>query len=62
MMLSTEHDLRIKLSDGQSSVTDLDILTMSRAEMFHSTFDDQKDYRMMGHPNKLLLEEPWMLG
>ncbi|KAF3768503.1 hypothetical protein M406DRAFT_71501 [Cryphonectria parasitica EP155] len=50
MMLSTEHEVRIKLSDGKSSVTDLDILTKSRAKMFHGALDDQKDYDNSGNP------------
>ena len=34
MILSIEHKVHIKLSNGKSSMTDLNILTMSRAEMF----------------------------
>ncbi|KAI3316518.1 hypothetical protein HD806DRAFT_552245 [Xylariaceae sp. AK1471] len=34
MMLSTEHEVRVKLSDGRSYVTDLDVNSMRRAEGF----------------------------
>ncbi|KAH7032879.1 uncharacterized protein B0I36DRAFT_240513 [Microdochium trichocladiopsis] len=42
MMLSTEHEVRIKLSDGQSYVTDLDMNTLKRAEAFHAATEEEK--------------------
>ncbi|KAK3325337.1 hypothetical protein B0H66DRAFT_119259 [Apodospora peruviana] len=42
MMLSTEHEVRVKLSDGKSYVTDLDIQTLKRAAGFHGATDEEK--------------------
>ena len=44
MMLSTEYEVRIPLSDGKSYVTDLDVLTMRRAEAFHNATEEEKGY------------------
>ncbi|KAM7208817.1 zinc finger protein PLAG1 [Naviculisporaceae sp. PSN 640] len=42
MMLSTEHEVRVKLSDGKSYVTDLDVQTLKRAEGFLGATDEEK--------------------
>ncbi|KAK3366048.1 hypothetical protein B0T24DRAFT_410736 [Lasiosphaeria ovina] len=42
MMLSTEHEVRVKLSDGKSYVTDLDVQTLKRAEGFLDATDEEK--------------------
>ena len=42
MMLSTEHEVRLKLSDGKSYVTDLDVQTLKRAEGFLSATEEEK--------------------
>ena len=42
MMLSTEHEVRLKLSDGKSYVTDLDVQTLNRAAGFHGATDEEK--------------------
>lgn len=42
MMLSTEHEVRIKLQDGKSYVTDLDLQTLKRAEGFLNATDEEK--------------------
>jgi len=42
MMLSTEHEVRLKLSDGKAYVTDLDVQTMKRAVGFHFATDEEK--------------------
>ncbi|KXJ92842.1 hypothetical protein Micbo1qcDRAFT_203015 [Microdochium bolleyi] len=42
MMLSTEHEVRIKLSDGESYVTDLDIQTVKRADGFHGATEEER--------------------
>lgn len=42
MMLSTEHEVRVKLPDGNSYVTDLDIQTLRRAQGFHGATDEEK--------------------
>jgi hypothetical protein len=42
MMLSTEHEVRIKLSDGKSYVTDLDVQTLRRAEGFLNATEEEK--------------------
>ncbi|KAI2643288.1 hypothetical protein GGS21DRAFT_495623 [Xylaria nigripes] len=42
MMLSTEHEVRVKLSDGRSYVTDLDVNTIRRAEGFLNATPQEK--------------------
>lgn len=42
MMLSTDFEVRMPMSDGKSYVTDLDIQTMKRAEAFHSATEEEK--------------------
>ncbi|KAM0280312.1 hypothetical protein ACHAQH_004148 [Verticillium albo-atrum] len=42
MVLSTEHEVRIKLQDGKSYVTDLDMFTVMRAEGFHGATNAEK--------------------
>ena len=42
MMLSTDYEVRIPLSDGKSYVTDLDVQTLKRAEAFHDATDEEK--------------------
>ncbi|KAL2191719.1 hypothetical protein L209DRAFT_675446 [Thermothelomyces heterothallicus CBS 203.75] len=42
MMLSTEQEVRIKLQDGKSYVTDLDLQTLKRAEGFLNATEEEK--------------------
>ncbi|KAK3997641.1 hypothetical protein QBC44DRAFT_229273 [Cladorrhinum sp. PSN332] len=42
MMLSTEQEVRIKLSDGKSYVTDLDLQTLKRAQGYLNATDEEK--------------------
>ncbi|ROV92736.1 hypothetical protein VSDG_06548 [Cytospora chrysosperma] len=42
MMLSTEHEVRVPLSDGHSYVTDLDVQTLKRAEGFLNATEEEK--------------------
>lgn len=42
IMLSTDHEVRLKLSDEKAWVTDLDVQTLKRAEGFHNASDDEK--------------------
>jgi uncharacterized C2H2 Zn-finger protein len=42
MMLSTDYEVRIPLSDGKSYVTDLDVQTLKRAEAFLDATDEEK--------------------
>jgi hypothetical protein len=42
MMLSTDYEVRLPLSDGKSYVTDLDVQTIKRAEAFHNATDEEK--------------------
>ena len=42
MMLSTDHEVRVPLSDGKSYVTDLDVQTLKRAEGFLGATDEEK--------------------
>ncbi|KAL2757187.1 hypothetical protein ACRALDRAFT_2034426 [Sodiomyces alcalophilus JCM 7366] len=52
MMLSTEHEIRIKLSDGKSYVTDLDMATLKRAEGFHGATEEEKGVWISDDPTK----------
>ncbi|KAJ4389489.1 hypothetical protein N0V93_006958 [Gnomoniopsis smithogilvyi] len=60
MMLSTEHEVRIPLSDGQSYVTDLDIQTLRRAEGFLNATEEEKGLWVSDDPTeaqyKLMLD------
>ncbi|RWA07150.1 hypothetical protein EKO27_g7960 [Xylaria grammica] len=52
MMLSTEHEVRVKLSDGRSYVTDLDVNTMRRAEGFLSATPQEKGIWISDDPTE----------
>jgi hypothetical protein len=52
MMLSTEHEVRIKLSDGKSYVTDLDVQTMKRAEGFLNATEEEKGVWISDDPTE----------
>ncbi len=41
-MLDTEFEVRMPLSDGKSYITDLDEMTMKRAEAFHNATEEEK--------------------
>ncbi|KAI0003613.1 hypothetical protein F4779DRAFT_601204 [Xylariaceae sp. FL0662B] len=57
MMLSTEHEVRIKLSDGKSYVTDLDVNTMKRAEGFLNATEEEKGIWISDDPTKEDVEQ-----
>lgn len=42
MMMSTENEVRVPLSDGKSYITDLDVQTVKRAEGFLGATDEEK--------------------
>ncbi|KAI9809660.1 MAG: hypothetical protein M1825_000092 [Sarcosagium campestre] len=42
MMLDSEFEVRLKLGEGDSYVTDLDIQTLKRAEAFHNATEEEK--------------------
>ncbi|KAI0396167.1 hypothetical protein F5Y17DRAFT_138851 [Xylariaceae sp. FL0594] len=52
MMLSTEHEVRVRLSDGKSYVTDLDVNTLRRAEGFHSATPQEKGVWISDDPTE----------
>ncbi|KAI8627740.1 hypothetical protein F5Y19DRAFT_163978 [Xylariaceae sp. FL1651] len=52
MMLSTEHEVRIRLSDNRSYVTDLDFNTLKRAEGFHSATEQEKGIWLSDDPTE----------
>ncbi|KAI1133923.1 hypothetical protein F5Y05DRAFT_254204 [Hypoxylon sp. FL0543] len=52
MMLSTEHEVRIKLSDGKSYVTDLDVNTMKRATGFLNATEEEKGLWISDDPTE----------
>lgn len=57
MMLSTDHEVRIKLSDPKSYVTDLDVQTLKRAEGFHSATEAEKGPWISDDPTAEQLKE-----
>ncbi|SPQ21264.1 52b1eeea-6ba7-41bd-bff8-c20ceff14081 [Thermothielavioides terrestris] len=52
MMLSTEQEVRIKLRDGKSYVTDLDLQTLKRAEGFLNATDEEKGLWVSDDPTE----------
>ena len=52
MMLSTEHEVRVKLSDGKNYVTDLDVNTMKRAEGFLGATEEEKGVWISDDPTE----------
>jgi hypothetical protein len=42
MMLDTDYEVRLKLGDEKSYVTDLDVQTMRRADGFHNATEEEK--------------------
>ncbi|EFX01414.1 c2h2 finger domain containing protein [Grosmannia clavigera kw1407] len=52
MMLSTEHEIRLKLSDGKAYVTDLDVQTMKRAEGFLQSTEEEKGLWVSDDPTE----------
>ncbi|KAK5995859.1 Transcriptional regulator CRZ1 [Cladobotryum mycophilum] len=57
MMLSTDHEVRIKLADGKSYVTDLDVQTLKRAEGFLGATDEEKGPWISDDPTEEQLKE-----
>lgn len=57
MMLSTDHEVRIPLSDGKSYVTDLDVQTLKRAAGFHGATDEEKGPWISDDPTAEQLHE-----
>lgn len=57
MMLSTDHEVRIKLADGKSYVTDLDVQTLKRAEGFLGATDEEKGPWISDDPTEAQLRE-----
>lgn len=52
MMLSTEHEVRLRLSDGKSYVTDLDVNTMKRAAGFLNATEEEKGLWISDDPTE----------
>lgn len=57
MMLSTEHEVRLKLSDGKAYVTDLDVQTLKRAEGFLNATDEEKGPWISDDPTEEQLKQ-----
>lgn len=57
MMLSTDREVRIKLSDGKAYVTDLDVRTLERADGFHGATDVEKGPWVSDDPTEEQLKE-----
>ncbi|KAF6813437.1 hypothetical protein CSOJ01_04621 [Colletotrichum sojae] len=57
MMLSTDHEVRIKLADGNNYVTDLDVQTLKRAEGFLGATDEEKGPWISDDPTEEQLQE-----
>ena len=41
-MLDNEFEVRLRLGDGNSYITDLDVVTVNRAEAFHNATEEEK--------------------
>jgi hypothetical protein len=52
MMLSTDNEVRIPLPDGKAYVTDLDVLTLRRADGYHNASTEEKATWMANDPTK----------
>ncbi|TPX15100.1 uncharacterized protein E0L32_004658 [Thyridium curvatum] len=52
LMLSTDHEVRVKLSDGKAYVTDLDVQTMKRAEGFLGATEEEKGIWISDDPTE----------
>ena len=46
MMLDSEFEVRMRIGNGESYVTDLDVETIKRAEAFHDASQDEKGPRI----------------
>jgi hypothetical protein len=57
MMLSTDHEVRIPLSDGKAYVTDLDVQTLKRAHGFLRATDEEKGPWISDDPDDEQLQE-----
>lgn len=57
MMLSTEQEVRVKLQDGKSYVTDLDLQTLKRAEGFLGATDEEKGPWISDDPTEEQLKQ-----
>ena len=42
MMLDNEFEVRLKLGKGDAYITDLDVLTLQRADAFHNATEEEK--------------------
>lgn len=42
MMLDNDHEVRVHYGDGSKWVTDLDMLTVTRANAFHDATEEEK--------------------
>jgi hypothetical protein len=62
MMLSTEHEVRVKLMDGKSYVTDLDVQTLKRAEGFLGATDEEKGPWVSDDPTEEDLRRMYEVG
>jgi hypothetical protein len=57
MMLDTDYEVRMKLSDGNANVTDLDVQTMRRADAFHNFTEEEKSPWIAGDLTGMDLEK-----
>lgn len=61
MMLSTEQEVRLKLSAPNAYVTDLDVQTLKRADGFHNATEEEKGPWVSDDPTEEQLNEMRML-
>ncbi|KAK4104801.1 hypothetical protein N658DRAFT_189557 [Parathielavia hyrcaniae] len=57
LMLSTEHEVRIKLQDGNAYITDLDVQTLKRAKGFLDATDEEKGPWISDDPTEEQLKQ-----
>ncbi|KAK0392107.1 hypothetical protein NLU13_1605 [Sarocladium strictum] len=61
MMLSTEQEVRLQLSDPKAYITDLDVQTLRRAEAFHSATEEEKGPWISDDPTEEQRQEMHLL-
>lgn len=61
MMLSTEHEVRLQLSDPKAYVTDLDVSTLARAEAFHRSTEEERGPWISDDPTEEQRQEMHMM-
>ena len=60
MMMHNEFEVRMKLGDGSSYVTDLDVETMKRVEAFHNATEEERGPWIPGHEAMMAMQGDYL--